>query len=52
MLSKSERRLFLIQDPVGLYKRDVISMVPNEGAEITFDPETSGVFEELLSWKG
>ena len=52
MLSKSERRLFLIQDPVGLYKRDVIGMVPNQGADITFDPETSGVFEELLSWKG
>ena len=48
--SKTERKLFLLQDPVGLYKQDKIDMVPNKGAEITFDPKTVGTFEELLTW--
>jgi len=52
MLSKSERRLFLIQDPVGLYKKDIINMVPNDGADISFNTNTAGCYEELLSWKG
>lgn len=52
MLSKTERKLFLIQDPVGKYKKDVIDMVPSgDGADITFDPEKAGRFEELLTWK-
>ena len=52
MLSKAERKLYLIQDPVGLYKRDIISMTPNEGADIMFKTDTAGIFEELLSWRG
>lgn len=52
MLSKTERKLFLLQDPVGMYKKDMINMVPtNDGAEITFDPKVVGKFEELLTWK-
>ena len=51
MLSKTERKLFLLQDPVGLYKKDLIDMVPNDGADITFDPKKVGEFEELLTWK-
>ncbi len=51
MLSKSERKLFLLQDPVRLYKQDMIDMIPGDGAEITFDPTKVGVFEELLTWK-
>lgn len=51
MLSKSERKLFLLQDPVGLYKRDLIDMIPADGADITFDPKKVGKFEELLTWK-
>lgn len=51
LISKKERKLFLIQDPVGLYKRDLIEMVPNTGADITFDPEHAGHFEELLTWQ-
>ena len=51
MISKAERKLFLLQDPVGLYKRDLIEMVPANGADITFDPRTVGSFEELLTWK-
>lgn len=50
MISKDERKLFLLQDPVGLYKQDRIDMVPNEGADITFDPQKVGQFEELLTW--
>jgi len=52
MLSKTERKLFLIQDPVGKYKKDIIDMVPSgDGADITFDPDTAGQFEELLTWR-
>lgn len=50
LLSKSERKLFLLQDPVGLYKKDLIDMVPAAGADITFDPQNVGRFEELLTW--
>lgn len=51
LLSKTEQKLFLLQDPVGLYKSDLINMTPNNGADITFDTHKVGVFEELLSWK-
>ena len=51
LLSKNERKLFLLQDPVGLYKNDQIDMVPADGADITFDPTKVGQFEELLTWK-
>ena len=50
MISKNEKILFLLQDPVGLYKKDLIDMVPSDGAEITFNPKKVGSFEELLSW--
>lgn len=51
MLSKNERKLFLLQDPVGLYKNNKIDMVPNKGVDITFNPDKVGRFEELLTWK-
>lgn len=51
LLSKKERKLFLLQDPVGLYKADKIDMIPSDGADITFDPLKVGKFEELLTWK-
>ena len=51
LLSKNERKLFLLQDPVGLYKADKIDMIPSDGADITFDPTQVGTFEELLTWK-
>ena len=51
LLSKNERKLFLLQDPVGLYKADKINMIPSDGADITFDPSRVGEFEELLTWK-
>lgn len=51
LLSKNEKKLFLLQDPVGLYKKDKIDMIPSDGADITFDPKKVGRFEELLTWK-
>ncbi len=51
MISKTETKLYLLQDPVGLYKNDKIEMVPSDGADITFDPKFVGAFEELLTWK-
>lgn len=50
LLSKSEKKLFLLQDPVGLYKKDMIDMIPSDGADITFNPSSVGRFEELLTW--
>lgn len=50
MISKQDRKLFVIQNPVGLYKQNVIKMVPKDGADIIFEPATAGTFEELLSW--
>lgn len=50
LLSKSEKKLFLLQDPVGLYKKDLLDMIPSDGADITFDPKAVGRFEELLTW--
>lgn len=47
MLSKTERKLFLLQDPVGLYKKDLIEMIPSDGADITFDPKKVGEFDFL-----
>lgn len=51
MISKGGTKLFLLQDPVGLYKQDKINMIPNDGADITFDPRAVGRFEDLLVWR-
>jgi hypothetical protein len=50
MINKYSRKLFIIQDPVGLYKKDIIQMVPRDGADIIFKKD-AGAEEELLSWK-
>ena len=31
--------------------KDLIEMIPSDGADITFDPKNVGEFEELLTWK-
>ena len=36
-LSNESCSLWIIQDPVGLYKQDLIKMVPRNGADIFFD---------------
>jgi len=50
MISKTERKLFVIKDPVGLYKKNMIKMELRNGAEITFSEKTAGGYEELLIW--
>jgi hypothetical protein len=50
MISKEKRTLFIIQDPVGKYKSNLLKMVPREGADITFFGK-SGKQEELLIWR-
>jgi hypothetical protein len=50
MLSKTEQKLYIVQDPVGLYKRDSISMVPTEGADLILN-KNSGREEEIIAWK-
>lgn len=52
MISKVECKLFIMQDPVSLYKNDLIEMLPKDGADITFYPDKSGKFEDLLQWGG
>jgi len=50
MISKKERKLFVLKDPVGNYKNDTIRMTPRNGADIIFT-EKSGEWNELLIWK-
>lgn len=48
-ISKINRELHLIQDPVGLYKSNKITMTPKDGAEVKFTEKYSQK-EELLLW--
>jgi hypothetical protein len=47
MISTKDVNLFLIKNPVGLYKQDLIEMVPRDGAAITYS-DKSGQWEKLL----
>ena len=49
MISKRERKLFIIQDPVSKYKNDNLRMTPRNGADIIFS-ENSGKWDKLLIW--
>ena len=49
MISKHERKLFILKDPVGKYKNEQIKMTPRNGADIIFT-EKSGDWNELLIW--
>ena len=50
LLSKHTKKLYIIQDPVGLYKKGIIQMVPRDGADIILK-DNAGTEEELLEWK-
>lgn len=50
MLSKSDRKLFIINNPVGQYKQSKLRMSPRDGADIVFK-ENTGEWVELLIWK-
>ena len=45
-----KKKLFILRDPVRLYKTDMIDAEPREGMEISFKSDT---FEptKLLAWK-
>lgn len=47
MISSSGVNLFLIKDPIGKYKVDLLDMVPRDGADIKYS-ERSGCWEPLL----
>jgi hypothetical protein len=49
VLNKYSKKLFIIQDPVGLFKRDIIQMIPRDGADISFNNDACKE-EILLSW--
>ena len=51
MISKAEIKLFILRNPVKLFKEDLIDISPRDGMEITFR-EASGNYEELLAWTG
>lgn len=51
MLSSVDKTLYILRNPVALYKTDVIQALPRNGMEVSFD---SSKFkpEELLVWQG
>ena len=49
MISKNDIKLFVLKDPVDLFRHELIDISPNDGMEITFG-EKSGKYEELLAW--
>lgn len=50
MVSKRERKLFIIKNPVRQYKQDNLRMTPRNGADIIFT-EKAGDWNKLLIWK-
>jgi hypothetical protein len=50
MISKQGVKLFVLRDPVGLYKKGLISIVVHTGVHIKFQ-KSAGSFEGLLTWK-
>lgn len=51
MVSKVNIKLYVLRDPVALFKKDLIDISPRDGMEITFR-ENAGQYEELLTWSG
>ena len=49
MISKYQIKLFIMQNPIQLFKEDKIDISPNDGMDITFSVN-AGSFEELLEW--
>ncbi|WP_032120661.1 protein NO VEIN domain-containing protein [Clostridium amazonitimonense] len=50
-LNKESRKLFVMQDPIRLYKDDKLQITPRDGVDLVFNPEITGHYEELLSWQ-
>jgi hypothetical protein len=49
-ITKNSTELHMIQNPVGLYKKDLIEMSPRDGADIKFNDDISKKVE-LLVWE-
>ena len=49
MVSKQSIKLFIMCNPVDLFKKDLIDIDARDGMEITFK-EQAGDYEELLAW--
>ncbi len=50
MLSEKDKTLFILRNPVSLYKTDLIQALPRDGMEISFTEENFKP-SELLVWK-
>lgn len=50
MLSASEKTLYILRNPVALYKSDIIDAIPRNGMEISFKSSICTP-EKLLVWK-
>lgn len=50
LLSKTDKILYILRDPVALYKKDKISASPRDGMDITFNRDEFDK-SELLVWK-
>lgn len=52
-ISKEEKKLFILQNPEKLYKESKVdaSLNTRSGLEISFNPNVSGEYQELLFWK-
>ena len=50
MLSEKDKTLFVLRNPVSLYKTDKIEAIPRDGMEISFT-EDNFKPTELLVWK-
>ena len=51
MLSASDKTLYILRNPVALYKSDQIEALPRNGMEISFDSSKFNP-EKLLVWRG
>lgn len=50
MLSETDKILFVLRNPVSLYKKDIIEAEPRDGMEITFSTDNFKP-QKLLVWK-
>ena len=51
MISREERKLYVMRNPVKLYKEDKIRIIPSNGMDVMFDDNVAGSYEELLTWE-
>ena len=50
MISDTDKTLYILRNPVDLYKKDKIYAIPRNGMEVTFDSDKF-TSEKLLVWK-